>query len=125
MAFRGNDESATLFNRGNYVELIYAFAENVERISRHLETSTVFSGLSNRVQNYIIEAVEEVIRTDIRKNINKAYFGAVEVDETTDVTQKAQISVIFRYVCEASYMVKKAFLGFGQGFRVMTDELLQ
>ena len=125
MAFRGNDESVTLFNRGNYVELIYAFAENVERISRHLETSTVFSGLSNRVQNYIIEAVEEVIRTDIRKNINKAYFGAVEVDETTDVTQKAQISVIFRYVCEASYMVKKAFLGFGQGFRVMTDELLQ
>ena len=46
-AFRGNNESTTLFNRGNYVELIYAFAENDERISRHLETSTVFSGLSN------------------------------------------------------------------------------
>ena len=112
LAFRGNDESATSFNRGNYVELIYAFAENDERISRHFETSTVFSGLSNRIQNDIIEAVAEIIRTDIRKDINKASFVAVEVDETTDVTQKAQISVIFRYACEASYIVKEAFLGF-------------
>ena len=112
MAFRGNDESATSFNPGNYVELIYAFAENGERISRHLETSTVFSGLSNRIQNSIIEVVAEVIRTDIRNNINKASFIAVEVDETTDVTRKAQISVIFHYVCEASSLAKEAFLGF-------------
>ena len=67
LAFHGNDESATSFNCGNYVELIYAFAENDERISRHLEISTVFSGLSNRIQNDIIEAVAEVIRTDIRE----------------------------------------------------------
>ena len=95
MAFRGNDESATSFNRGNYVELIYAFAENDERISRHLETFTVFSGLSNRIENDIIEAVAEVIRTDIRKDINKASIVAVEVYETKDVTQNAQISVFF------------------------------
>ena len=112
LAFRENDESAISFNRGNYVELIYAFAENDERISCHFETSKVFSGLSNRIQNGIIEAVAEVIRTDIRKNINKASFVAVEVDETTNVTRKAQISVIFGYVCKASYIVKKAFLGF-------------
>ena len=112
LAFRGNNESTTSFNRGNYVKLIYAFAEYDERISPHLETSTVFSGLSNRIQNDIIEAVAEDIRTDIREDINKAFFVAVEVDETTDVTQKAQIFVIFRYLCEALYIVKKAFLGF-------------
>ena len=54
----------------------------------------------------------EVILTDITNDINKASFIAVEVNETIDVTQKAQISVIFRYVCEASYVVKEAFLGF-------------
>ena len=68
--------------------------------------------MSNRIQSDITEAVAEVIRTDIRKDISKASFVAVEVDETTDATQKAQISVIFRYVCEASYIVKEAFLGF-------------
>ena len=112
MTLRGNDESVTSFNCGNYVELIYAFDENDERISRHLETSTKFSGLSNQIQNDIVEAVAEIIETDIRKDVNKASFVAVEVDETTNVTQKAQISVIFRLVCEASYIVKGAFLGF-------------
>ena len=96
LAFCGNDKSAIPINRGNYVELIYAFSENDKRIFRHLETSTGCHGLSNRIQNDIIKAVAEVIRTEIRKDINKASFVAAEVDETTDVTQKAQISVIFR-----------------------------
>ena len=53
LTFRGNDENATSFNRGNYVEPAYAFAENDEKTFRHLETFTVFSGLSNRIQNDI------------------------------------------------------------------------
>ena len=112
LAFRGNDESANSLNRGNYVELIYTLAENDERLAQHLETSTVFSGLSNRIQNDLIEAVAEVIRSDIRKDIDEVSFVAIEVDETTDVAQKAQISVIFRYVCESSCKIKEAFLGF-------------
>ena len=71
----------------------------------------MFSGLSIGIQNDIIEAVAENIQTDTRKDINKAFFIAVEVDETTDVTQKAQISIIFCYVCEASYIVMGSFLG--------------
>ena len=60
----------------------------------------------------MIEEVAEIIRTDIRKDINKASFVAVEVDEKTDIMQKTQISVIFRYVCEASHIAKEAFLWF-------------
>ena len=112
LAFRGNNESENSINRGNYVELIYAFAENDGRLAHHLETSTVFSGLSNRIQNDLIEAAAEVILTDIRNEIQEAPFIAVEVDETTDVTKKAQISVVLRYVCQTSYKVKEAFLGF-------------
>ena len=41
----------------------------------------MFSGLSNRIQN----------------DINEASFVATEADEMTDVTQKAQISVIFSF----------------------------
>ena len=82
--FCRNDESATSFNRCKYVELIYAFAENDERISRHLKASSVFSALSNQMQNDIIEAVAEIIRADIRKDINKTPFVAVGVYETTD-----------------------------------------
>lgn len=114
LAFRGNDESASSSNRGNYVELLHSYAEKDERLAKHLETSTVFSGLSNRIQNDLIEAVGDVIRNDITKEIDAAQFVALEVDETTDVTNKAQISVIFRYVAisEGSSEVKEAFLGF-------------
>lgn len=40
LAFRGNDERANSSYRGNYVELLHAFAEKDERLARHLETST-------------------------------------------------------------------------------------
>jgi len=114
LAFRGNDESTTSSNRGNYVELLHAFAEKDDRLARHLETSTVFSGLSNRIQNDLIEAIGDVIRNGIKKEINAALFVAVEVDETTDVTNKAQISVILRSVAksEVACEVREAFLGF-------------
>ena len=114
LAFRGNHESTGSANRGNYVELLHAFAEKDDRLARHLATSTVFSGLSNRIQNDLIEAVADVIRNDIKKEISATPFVAVEVDETTDVTNQAQISVILRYVAntETDCEVKEAFLGF-------------
>ena len=34
LAFRGNDERATSSNRGNYVELVHAFAEKDDRLAR-------------------------------------------------------------------------------------------
>ena len=114
MAFRGNDESASSSNRGNYVELLHAFAEKDDKLARHLETSTVFSGVSNRIQNDLIEAIGDVIRNYTLTEINAAPFVAVEVDETTVVTNKAQISVILRYVAksELACEVREAFLGF-------------
>ena len=60
----------------------------------------MFFGLSSRIHNDLIEKVGEVIRNYIKKEINAVSFVAVEVDETTDVTNKAQISVILRYVAK-------------------------
>lgn len=79
-------------------ELLYAFAEEDDRLARHLETSTAFSGLPNRIQNHLIKAVADVIRNNIRNEIGAALFVAAEVDETTDVTNQAQISIILCYV---------------------------
>jgi len=43
-------------NRGNYVELLHTLAAKDERLARHLETSPVFSGFSNIIQNDLIAA---------------------------------------------------------------------
>ncbi|KAJ6633916.1 hypothetical protein lerEdw1_014256, partial [Lerista edwardsae] len=122
LAFRGSAGSGSSSNRGNYVELLHAFAEKDEKLARHLETSAVFSGLSSKMQNDLIDAVGEVIRNDIKQEINAAPFVAVEVDETTDVTNRAQVCVVLHYVAksEATCEVREAFLGFddvGEGRR--------
>ena len=51
----------------------------------------MFSGFSNTIQNDLIEAIGDVITYDI-KEISAALFVAAEVDESTGVTNKAQIS---------------------------------
>ena len=93
LAICSNDESSISSNRGNYVELLHTLAAKDERLARHLETSTVFSSFSNIIQNDLIAAIGDVVRYDI-KEISAAPFVAAEVDESTDVTNKAQISVL-------------------------------
>ena len=78
-------------NRGNYVELLHTLAAKDERLARHLETTTVYSGFSNIIQNDLIPAIGDVVRYDI-KEVSAAPFVVAEVDESTDVTNKAQIS---------------------------------
>ena len=53
----------------------------------------MFSGFSNMMQNGLIAAIGDVVRCDI-KEISAAPFVAAEVDESTDVTNIAQISVV-------------------------------
>ena len=53
----------------------------------------MFSGFSNVIQNDLIAAIGDVVRYDA-KEISAGPFVAAEVDESTDVTNKAQISVI-------------------------------
>ena len=96
--------------RGNYVELLHTLAAKDERLARHLETSTVFSGSSNVIQNDLIAAIVDVVRYD-KKEISAATSVAAEVDESNDVTSKAQIChhvAKSKVACE----VKGAFLGF-------------
>ena len=80
-------------NRGNYVELLHTLAAKDERLARNLETTTAFSDFSNIIQNDLIAAIGDVVRYDI-KEISAGPFLAAEIAESTDVTNKAQISVI-------------------------------
>ena len=93
LAFCSNDESSISSNRGNYVDLLHTLAAKDERLARHLETTTAFSGFSNIIQNDLIAAIGDVVRYDI-KEISASPFVAAEVAESTDVTNKTQISVI-------------------------------
>jgi len=106
LAFCCNDETSISSNRGNNVELLHTIAAKGVRLARHLETSTVFSGFSNIIQNDLIAAIRDVVRYDI-KEISATPFVAAEVDESTDVTNKAQVSVIRPMWLKAWWLVKR------------------
>ena len=54
-------------HRGNYVELLHTLAAKGERLSRHLETSAVFSGFSIIIQNDLITEIGDIVRYDITR----------------------------------------------------------
>ena len=118
LEFCSNDGTSISCNRGNYVELSHTLAAKDERLARHLETSTVFSGFSTIIQKDLIAAIGDVIRYDI-KEISAAPFVAAEVDESTDVKKSSDLCHVVKseVVCE----VKEASVGFDD---VMTDEPL-
>jgi len=71
----------------------------------------VFSGFSNIIQNDLLPAIGDVVGYDIKEK-SAAPFVAAEVDESTDVTNKAQISSHYVAKIEVTCKVKEAFLGF-------------
>ena len=55
----------------------------------------MFSGFSNIIQNDLNEAIGDVIRYDMNiKQASPAPFVSAEVDESADVINKAQSSVV-------------------------------
>ena len=110
LAFRGHDESSQSSNRGNYVELLNFRAERDTELQYHLTTNRVFTGTSGKIQNDLIHAVAEVMGDKIKTEIKNAPFVAVMVDETTDVGNLAQLSLVLRYVTTSG--VKERFVKF-------------
>ncbi|KAF3842760.1 hypothetical protein F7725_001609, partial [Dissostichus mawsoni] len=100
LPFRGHDESVTSSNKGNYIELLDLVAEYDSNLHTHLTTSTVFTGTSSRIQNNLISAVASVMTDSMKEELRKAPFVAVMLDETTDISNVAQMSYVLRYVTE-------------------------
>lgn len=97
-SFRGHDESDESLNKGNYIELLQFLANYDQVLSQHLKTATVFKGTSAVIQNDLIDALASVISDHIKSDINKATFVGIMLDETTDVTNRSQLSTVVRYV---------------------------
>ena len=92
------------------MELLHTLAAKDESLARHLETSTVFSDLSNIIQNDLIAAIGDVARYDI-KEISAAPFFCCRSRRVNGCHK--QNSDLCHYVAnsEVACEVKEAFLG--------------
>ncbi|XP_015321838.2 zinc finger MYM-type protein 1 isoform X5 [Bos indicus x Bos taurus] len=111
---KGNDQSISSVNKGNFLELLEIRAKDKgEEIFRLMNSQVDFYN-STQIQNDIIEIIKTEILQDIVNEINVSSAFSVICDETTGGATKGQFSVCVRYPQKTSkaVLIKERFLGF-------------
>nr|CAI5857137.1 unnamed protein product [Callosobruchus analis] len=109
-SFRGHDETSESDNKGNFKELIDFLKTYDQKLERFLSEATVFVGTSKSIQNDLIESISSVVKHKIQEELRSTAFFSWQIDETTDIACRSQLSVIFRYVIGGD--IVERFVGF-------------
>lgn len=125
LGFRGHDESSSSLNRGNFKELLSLLitTSTLEIQTHYTKIKSVFSGDSKSIQNEVIECISEYMQDQIKSEIENTFCFSIQVDDTTDITQTSQCSVIIRCVNSEAKLVER-FLGFHDVSSSRTSEKL-
>lgn len=65
-----------------------------------MSTNKMFCGLSGKIQTDLINAIDDVMGDEIKREINKALFIAVIINETTDMSNAAQLAMVLHYATD-------------------------
>ena len=60
------------------------------------DNARVFTGVSGYTQNDLIKCIDSVIQDQIDEEVQQCTFLSVQVDETTDVSTKEQLSFFLK-----------------------------
>uniref|UniRef100_A0A8C9C5J7 Zinc finger MYM-type containing 1 n=1 Tax=Phocoena sinus TaxID=42100 RepID=A0A8C9C5J7_PHOSS len=114
LLLRGNDQSVSSVNKGNFLELLEIRAKDKGEEIFRLTNSQVDFYNSTQIQNDIIEIIKTEMLQDIVNEINVSSAFSIICDETTDSTTKGQFSICVRYPQKTSkaILIKERFLGF-------------
>jgi hypothetical protein len=99
---RGHDNSSDSANPGVFQGLLEFSGKLDKNLKTHFETATMFKGNSKTIQNELLDCILEVCRAEIAAEIMCEKFLAVMSDDTTDVSEKTEEVVVFRYENEGT-----------------------
>ena len=92
-----------------------------QTLKDHLEDeNAIFKGTSKTIQNDLILGIGNGISTTIQEEIKEAPFIGIQADKATDISSRAQLSVIIRYV-DKTGIVQIRF----HGIFVFPDHVMQ
>nr|XP_036846579.1 zinc finger MYM-type protein 1 isoform X2 [Manis javanica] len=114
LPLRGNDQSISSVNKGNFLELLEIRAKDKGEEIFRLTNSQVDFYNSAQIQNDIIEIIKTEMLQDIVNEINVSSAFSIICDETNDSTTKEQFSICVRYPQKTAkaILIKERFLGF-------------
>ena len=98
--FRGHDEKSDSCNQGLFKELVILLTKYDVVLQDHLQEAPKNAlYTSNRIQNDLITSIKNVILRNIKNNLQNSFIS-IMADETTDVGNFEQLSIVFRYFDE-------------------------
>ncbi|XP_075524471.1 uncharacterized protein LOC142556855 [Primulina tabacum] len=109
-AFRGNDESLSSSNRGNFLELVKAFAKmNIEIDEVVLENAPKNAQyIASEIQKEILHIMANRVRQMVREEVGDKYF-CILVDEARDISKREQMAIILRFVNNHGILTERFF----------------
>lgn len=90
LAVQGHGEDS-----GNFMELLRLRVKDIPALGPWLMRSKLFTG--HEVQNEILDIMATKITTKLANDVKSADYFSVIADETTDISTKEQMSIIFRF----------------------------
>ncbi|XP_019183943.1 PREDICTED: zinc finger MYM-type protein 1-like [Ipomoea nil] len=108
-SFRGDDESITSTNRGNFLELlsfIASFNDEVTKVLDKAPRNATYT--SPTIQKQILQVLATKVKSAIREEIGDAKFCII-VDEARDESKKEQMSIVLRFVDRDGFIQERFF----------------
>jgi hypothetical protein len=98
IAFRGRDESSTLVNRGNFLEILDVVASYDKKVAEVIAKAPKNATYTSpQIQKEILHVFSMKVMNAIREEISDAKFGII-VDEARDESVREQMAVVLRFV---------------------------
>ncbi|XP_053159028.1 uncharacterized protein LOC128347858 [Hemicordylus capensis] len=111
LALRGHDDMEDSSNLAICRGLVDLMASIGSATDVHLQSATVFKGLSETIQNELLDCMLTVAKDHIKQQLERACVVAIQADDVTDVSTHRQSVLIFRYIDEDGFLVER-FYGF-------------
>ncbi|XP_016648952.1 PREDICTED: zinc finger MYM-type protein 1-like [Prunus mume] len=111
MTFRGDDESHDFSNRGNFIELVKAFARMNEEVEKVVLQNAPLNAqyISHKIQKEILNIYANKVRKMIRDEIGEDEKFCILVDEALDDSKKEQMTIIIRFVSCDGHIQERFF----------------
>ncbi|XP_059627110.1 uncharacterized protein LOC132269904 [Cornus florida] len=109
-AFRGHDESLQSSNRGNFIEMVKAFASYNDDVAKIVLENAPKNAkyTSPQIQKEILHILSIKVRNKIREDIGDAKV-CILVDEARDESKKEQMALVLRYVDKDGFLQERLF----------------
>ncbi|CAI6375223.1 unnamed protein product [Macrosiphum euphorbiae] len=105
ISLRGNNESCSSMNKGNFLELLQLLAKYHPILQNQLnkignKKKNRLTLLSHDSQNKLLKILADIVRSFILKQVQKSGLFSVIIDTTTDIAKLEQFCLVIRYVDE-------------------------